>query len=192
MSDKKRKDNDRQQDQPEQEPNVRKAPENIEALDPMDVLQQERDDLFSRLQRVSADYMNYQKRVQRDVQQARDFANEQLIKELLAVVDNMERALDAAAKDHDSDDPLLQGMQLVHDSFMDVLSRYGVQRIEAEGKPFDPAMHSAMMEQPSSEVEPMTVLQEVQKGYQLKGRTIRPASVIVAKAPEENTDEAGE
>jgi molecular chaperone GrpE len=154
--------------------------------DPGADLQRERDELMGRLQRVSADYLNYQKRVQRDVDQARQFANEELIKSLLGVVDNMERALAAAREHREGDDPLLTGMQLVHDSLLEVLGKFGLQRIAAEGETFDPERHAALMQQPSTDQPPMTVLQEIQAGYELKGRTLRPAQVVVAKAPDEN------
>jgi molecular chaperone GrpE len=141
----------------------------------------ERDDLLARLQRVSADYLNYQKRAQRDVADAREYANEGLIKSLLPVVDDMERALDAARENHGEDDPLFTGMQLVHDKALEVLGTFGVTGIEAVGADFDPEKHAAMMQQPSDEHPPQTVLQELQRGYQLKGRTIRPSSVIVSR-----------
>ncbi len=149
-------------------------------------LQEERDDLLGRLQRVSADYMNYQKRVQRDIAQAREFANEELIKALLGVLDDMERALEAARANHSSDDPLLQGMVLVHDKTLETLGKFGLERTEAVGRPFDPDEHSAMMQEPASDHPPQTVLRELQKGYRLKGRTLRPSAVTVSKAPEED------
>ena len=149
-------------------------------------LKEERDDLMGRLQRVSADYLNYQKRVQRDIAQAREFANEELIKALLGVLDDMERALDAARANHSPDDPLLQGMVLVHDKTLETLGKFGLERIEGEGRPFDPEEHSAMMQEPSADHPPQTVLRELQKGYRLKGRTVRPSAVIVSKAPEED------
>ena len=152
-------------------------------------LQQERDDLLARLQRVSADYLNYQKRVQRDLAQAREFANEELVKALLGVLDDMERALEAAGANHDPEDPLLKGMQLVHDKALETLGKFGLERIDAEGQPFDPDQHSAMMQQPSADHPPQTVLRELQKGYRLKGRTIRPSSVIVSKEPEESNQQ---
>jgi len=148
-------------------------------------LQAERDDLLARLQRVSADYLNYQKRVQRDIEQARQFANDDLMKALLSVLDDMERGLGAARANHDPDDPLLLGMQMVHDKALATLGKFGLEQIEAEGKPFDPDLHSAMMQQPSADHPPQTVLKELQKGYKLKGRTIRPSSVIVACRPEQ-------
>jgi molecular chaperone GrpE len=153
--------------------------------------QQEKEDLLARLQRVSADYANYQKRTAREFQQAREFANEQILRSLLGVLDDMERALEAARENHDESDPLLKGMQLVHDKLLDTLKQFGLARIEAEGKSFDPDLHQAMMRQPTSDQPPMTVLQEVQKGYSLKGRTLRPAGVIVSTAPE-GQDASGE
>ncbi|HPS52290.1 MAG TPA: nucleotide exchange factor GrpE [Phycisphaerae bacterium] len=148
-------------------------------------VEQERDDLLARLQRLGADYQNYQKRVQKDISNARDFANESLLRDLLSVLDDMERAYAAAQENHPADDPLLKGMSMVHDNLLAVLQRYGLTPIESVGLQFDPEKHAAMMQQPTNEVPPMTVLQEVQKGYSLKGRTIRPASVIVAKPLDE-------
>ena len=152
--------------------------------DPMAQLQAERDDLMARLQRTAADYANYQKRVQREMTEARDFANTKLIGQLLSVLDDMERALEAAGEDRQDDDPLLQGMQLVHNKALEILGSFGVELIEALGQPFDPEAHSALMQQPSEEHPPQTVLQELQRGYKLKGRTIRPTSVIVSTEPE--------
>ena len=159
--------------------------------DQAEPLSAERDDLLARLQRVSADYLNYQKRAQRDLEQARQFANEQLIKELLPVLDDMERATESARTSADADDPLLLGMQLVHDKILQTLGRFGLRTIEALDQPFDPEKHSAMMQQPSDEYPPQTVLQELQKGYELKGRTIRPCAVIVSTEPE-TPDDASE
>lgn len=158
--------------------------------DPLEAAEAERDDLMARLQRLSADYVNYQKRARRDLEQTRLFANEDLIKALLPVIDDMERALTAARENHGEDDPLFTGMQLVHDKALETLGRFGVKVIEAEGKPFDPDRHTALMQQPTDECEVNTVLQEVQRGYELRGRAIRPASVVVSKSPETPADEA--
>lgn len=149
-------------------------------------LSAERDDLLERLQRVSADYLNYQKRVQKEIAEAREFANADLIKDLLGVLDDMERALEAAEENHAADDPLLAGMHLVYNKALEVLGRYGLTRIPAEGEPFDPICHEAMLQQPSEAHDTPTVLQELQRGYELKGRVIRPARVVVsgpAEAP---------
>ncbi len=149
-----------------------------------EALRAERDDLLDRLQRVSADYLNYQKRVRKDVEQARTFANEELMRALLGVLDDMERALEAARANHPPDDPLLTGMQIVHDNALQTLGGFGLQRITAAGQPFDPDRHAALMQQPTDAVPPNTVVQELQSGYELRGRTLRAAKVIVSKAPE--------
>jgi molecular chaperone GrpE len=155
-------------------------------------LRAERDDLLTRLQRVSAEFVNYQKRAQRDIAQAREFANEELIKSLLPIVDDMERALTVARQNQAADDPLRTGMELVRDKALQILGRFGLTRISTHEVPFDPERHSALMEQPSDRHPPRTVLQELQAGYLLKGRTIRPAHVVVSKEsepPAETQDE---
>jgi molecular chaperone GrpE len=157
-----------------------------------EALKAERDDLMGRLQRVSADYINYQKRAARDLEQAREFANEEIIKSLLHVLDDMERAMEHARASHDVKDPLMVGMELVHKNALATLTRFGLTPIEATGKPFDPECHAALMQEPSAEHQARTVLRELQRGYQLKGRTIRPSQVVVSKEPETPTKEKPE
>ncbi len=152
--------------------------------DDLATLRQERDDLMARLQRVSADYVNYQKRAQKDLAQSREYANEALIKALLVVLDDMERALQAAREHAQGDNPLLTGMQLVYDKALQVLGSFGVEPVEAEGKPFDPQVHQAVSLQATDQLPPQTVLAQLQRGYLLKGRVLRPASVVVAVAPQ--------
>jgi molecular chaperone GrpE len=158
-------------------------------LDPIEALGKERDDLLGRLQRVSADYANYQKRARRDLEQSRVFANEGLLRSLLPVLDDMERALDAARENHGEDDPFYKGMELVHDRTLETLRSFGLALVEAEGMEFDPEHHTAMMQQPTTEHPPHRVLQVIQKGYALKGRTIRPAAVVVSTTPQETDAE---
>lgn len=160
------------------------TPEDV-AVEAQD-LSAERDDLMERLQRVSADYLNYQKRVQRDISEAREFANAELVKDLLPVLDDMERALATARQNHGEDDPLFGGLQLVHDKALETLAKFGVRVIQADGEAFDPEKHLAVMQEPSGEHPPQTVLRVVQKGYEFKGRPIRPASVVVSRSPEDD------
>ncbi len=156
----------------------------------LESLRTERDELLGRLQRVSADYLNYQKRVQRDTEEAREFANVELVKGLLDVLDDMERVLEAAKANHSGSDSLLVGARLVYEKALATLAKFGVEAIQAVGERFDPHKHQALLQQPSEDHPPGTVLAELQKGYQLKGRTIRPASVAVAQgaADEEAAD----
>ncbi|MCK4275140.1 MAG: nucleotide exchange factor GrpE [Phycisphaerae bacterium] len=155
----------------------------------LEALRRERDDLMARLQRVSADYVNYQKRMQRNSSEATEYANAELIKALLPVLDDMERLLEAAKANHGQDDPLYTGMQLVYTKALESLGKFGLVAIEAAGKTFDPDKHSAMAQQVSHEHAPQTVIAEIVKGYQLKDRTIRPSGVVVSASPQEAPNE---
>lgn len=179
-------------DQPDVDPGAQQADAAgaDEAGDEPMSLAEERDDLLARLQRVSADYMNYQKRAQRERGENLSFARADLIKALLPALDDMERALQAARDNHGEDDVLFKGMQLVHDKTLEVLRQFGCTAIEACGMPFDPDKHSAIMQQPTDEHEPQTVIQELQRGYMFDGRTLRPSGVIVAVEPVAETDPA--
>ena len=150
----------------------------------VEALRAERDDYLSRLQRVSADYMNYQKRVQREIAESRDYANAGMIKDLLPVLDDMERAMEAARRHDGANDALLSGMQLVHEKAIEALKRYGVTVIDAaKGRAFNPEQHRAIQQAPAvADCKAGTVVAELQRGYMLKGRVLRPASVVVAVA----------
>jgi len=155
-------------------------------------LRAERDDLLARLQRVSADYLNYQKRARREAEEAREYANAELMRDLLTVLDDMELAMEAARQNHDEDDPLLKGMRLVHDKALGVLEKYGLSPMQVVGEAFDPERHQAMLTETTQEYPPETVIRELQKGYELKGRPLRPARVVVAKAPQADLEPPAE
>ena len=176
---------------PEAAPEVEAQIEPPEPPDPAQLTRQ-RDDLTARLQRVSADYLNYQKRVQRDIDEIRRFGITDLVRALLDVLDDLERAIAHAGENHTDDEALLAGTKLIRDKALDVLKRFGVEPIEAAGRPFDPARHEAIARVSSADVEPMTVLTETQKGYILSGRTIRPSKVVVAVAPPADTQTDGD
>jgi molecular chaperone GrpE len=144
-------------------------------------LRAERDSLYERLARVSAEFKNSQRRMQTDTDQRLQYANSSLIKSLLPVIDNFERALNV---DPDKTDgrSLLKGMQIVHDQLMSVLKQQQVEEIAPQaGTPFDPSMHEALMQQEATYSTP-TVTQLMQKGYSMHGRTLRPAQVAVSKS----------
>jgi molecular chaperone GrpE len=144
-------------------------------------LRAERDNLFDRLARATAEFKNSQKRMQIEFDQRMQYANSSLIKSLLPVIDNFERAL---AVDSDKVDAasILKGMQIVHDQWLSVLKQQEVMEIApAPGTPFDPSQHEAIMQQDSTYKTP-TVVQLLQKGYSLHGRTLRPAQVAVSKS----------
>ncbi|MGB7159096.1 MAG: nucleotide exchange factor GrpE [Tepidisphaeraceae bacterium] len=145
-----------------------------------DKLKADRDALYERLARATADFQNSRKRIQAEADQRAQYANANLIKSLLPVIDNFERALaqDPAKTDTAS---LLKGMQIVHDQWLNVLKQQQVQEIAPQpGEPFDPTRHEALM-QAASEFEPGSVVQTLQKGYALHDRTLRPAQVSVSK-----------
>jgi molecular chaperone GrpE len=142
-------------------------------------LEQERDSHLDDLQRLAAEFDNYRKRVARDQEGLVARANERLVKELLPVLDDLERALEAAA-DHE-EAMLEEGVRLVHRNLAEALAREGLAEIETNGR-FDPHVHEALLAQPS-EAEEGSVIDVVQKGYRLGNRVLRPARVVVAAAP---------
>jgi molecular chaperone GrpE len=136
---------------------------------------QARDDAYLRL---AADFDNYRKRVARESAQLSQRANERLLNELLPVLDDLERALEAAV-DHE-EAKLEEGVRLVHRSLLGLVERHGLKEIETNGV-FDPHVHEALLTQPGEGAEEGTVLQVLQKGYTLGDRVLRPARVIVAE-----------
>jgi molecular chaperone GrpE len=144
--------------------------------------------LEDQLKRVAADFDNYRKRVARERADLVTNANERLVKELLPILDDLERALEAAAEHEEAQ--LEDGVRLVHRSLDELLRRHGVAEIETEGR-FDPHVHEALLAQPS-EADEGSVIQVLQKGYKLGDRVVRPARVVVAAAtpvpPEDDED----
>ena len=150
---------------------------------PADVarLQQERDALFERLARTQADFRNAQKRLEADAEQRAQYANSGLIKSLLPVIDNFERALSVDPGKADAAS-ILKGLQIVHDQLIKVLRDQKVEEIAPQpGEPFDPTRHEALMQQDSPQYSEPTVTQLLQKGYALHDRTLRPAGVAVSR-----------
>lgn len=144
-------------------------------------LQAERDELYDRLARVTADFQNARRRLEADVDARVLHAQSQLIRALLPVIDDFERALavDPARTDAAS---ILKGLQVVHDQWIAVLRKQNVDLLQPPaGTAFDPAHHEALLQQPSGEYAEPTVLQTVRTGYSLFGRTLRPAQVIVSR-----------
>jgi molecular chaperone GrpE len=145
----------------------------------------ERDERVNDLKRVAADFENYRTGVARDLESLVARAHERLVKELLPVLDDLERAL-AAAEEHE-EAKLEEGVRLVHRALEDLLRREGLAEIETNGR-FDPHVHEALLSQPS-DAEEGSVLEVLQKGYRLGHHVIRPARVIVAGPPAEEDGE---
>jgi molecular chaperone GrpE len=136
----------------------------------------ERDEYLALAQRTQADFENYRKRVARESALAQERGVAKLAKELLGALDNLDRALDAAAQD----DPLLDGVRLVRGELESALARVGVESFSPAGEPFDPALHEAMAQQPVEGADSGTVVEVYQPGYRLGASIIRPARVVVA------------
>jgi len=133
--------------------------------------------------RERADLENFRKRAQRDKEELGKFANEGILRELVPAVDSLERALEHARQDGAGGETLLKGVELTLAQFQKVLEKFGVVAIKSLGEPFDPSRHEAMGQLESADQPANTVVQEYQKGYLLNDRLLRPALVMVAKAP---------
>ncbi len=159
--------------------------------DELENMKQEAARNYDRLLRVSAEFDNYKKRMQREMEGMRKFANESLLKDLLTVVDNLERAIAASGSvrsEHDS--CVVEGIELTLNDIMKLLKKYDVTPIESVGKPFDPAYHEAVMQEPSDQYPPNTVIKEFQKGYMIHDRLLRPAMVVVSTNGGRKQDDA--
>ena len=134
--------------------------------------------------RAQADAQNVMRRAEQDVEKARKFALERFCSELLPVVDNLERALEASSGEDEVVMPIAEGVQLTLKSFLDGLKKFHIEAIDPAGEPFDPQLHQAMSMVENADVEPNTVIAVMQKGYTLNGRLVRPAMVMVSKSPQ--------
>lgn len=140
------------------------------------------EELNEALLRSQADLQNSRRRAERDIENAHKYAVEKFVKDLLAVIDSMDRALELATTTDGFDVAMLEGTQMTHKLLLDTISRHGVEPIDPAGEPFDPQQHQAMSAVESADQEPNTVMAVMQKGYTLEGRVIRAAMVVVTKA----------
>jgi len=165
-------------DEPDLEPEPEPAPEpEAPALDELAVVTAERDEYLALAQRVQADFENYRKRAVRDQERLVTHAHERLVRDLLPVLDDLERALEAAERHEEA--ALVDGVRLVQQSLRNALEKEGLAEIPTDG-PFDPHVHEALLSRPDDDAEPGAVLEVVQRGYRLGDRVVRPARVIVA------------
>ncbi len=133
--------------------------------------------------RAAAEVENIRRRAAQDVEKAHKFALEKFANELLPVIDNLERAIEFADKENDAIAPVLEGVEMTAKSFVEAVAKFNVEVVNPQGEAFNPELHQAMAMQPSEDVSPNTVLAVMQKGYTLNGRLLRPAMVMVSKAP---------
>ena len=160
------------------EPEVTQEAEEAQAPDELASVTLERDEYLDALQRLKAEFDNYRKRTARDEASRAVRAAEGLVSELLPVLDDLERALEAAEQHEEA--KLEEGVRLVHRALADVLARAGLAEIDTDGA-FDPHVHEALLTQPVEDAEPGSVVQVLQKGYRLGDRVLRPARVVVAE-----------
>jgi molecular chaperone GrpE len=144
-----------------------------------------------RLIRLTADFDNFRRRNLREREEAHRYGHENLVKDLLATVDNLERAVDHARRGGGDFESMLQGVELVRRELHGVLAKHGVTRIEAAGEPFDPTVHEAVAQQDDGTVPANTVVQVYQPGYRLWDRLLRPARVVVSKSGDGGGESSG-
>ena len=141
-------------------------------------------DAREQMLRSQAEAQNARRRAEQDVSKAHKFGQDKIVADLLPVVDNLERALAAIDQSDEAMKGVIEGLELTHKSFIDTLTKHNVATIDPQGEPFDPQLHQAMTMIENADVEPNTVLNVFQKGFSLNGRLVRPAMVVVAKAPQ--------
>ena len=154
----------------------------------LEVKTAEAEENYDRLLRVSAEFENYKKRTAREMADFKKFANQSLLRELLPIIDNLELAIKAAAETPDGKDAcLLDGVELTRKEILKVFENFHVEPIDALGKPFDPNFHEAVMREESDEHPENTVVNELQKGYLMHDRLLRPSMVVVAMPKNKNS-----
>ena len=162
-------------------PAIRKtAPTNAAEAPAQPILSEEASELKEQLIRLAADFENFRKRARRDQQEARQFGIEKLLGDLLPALDNLDRALSHSGE---TSNPVIEGVVMVSKQFQDILNSYGVSCFDSLHEPFDPEKHDAIGQIPTSDVSTGCIAEEIQKGYFLHERLIRPAKVIVAIPP---------
>ena len=153
----------------------------------LEAKEKEAAETYDRFLRASAEFDNFKKRSSREIEEFRKFANQSLIKEMLSVVDNLELAMNSTNGHKAIDKDLLQGLEMTHKEILKVFEKFNVKPIDAKDQPFDPAFHEAVMQEETSDSPKNTVINELQRGYMIHDRLLRPSMVVVAK-PKENDE----
>jgi molecular chaperone GrpE len=163
-------------------------PPDIESLkEEIDAAKKDAAENHDRYLRMCADFDNYKKIVQRRMDDYKKFANAELLKDLLSVVDNLERALDVSRENLSNvESCMIEGVEMTLNEILNLLKKYNVTQVDADGKPFDPNYHDAVMQEETDDLPDNTVKKELQKGYLLHERLIRPAMVVVSKGRSTN------
>jgi len=168
--------------------NDSKKEDKVEIVDPikaleekLDSVEQEAKDNYDRWLRVSAEFENYQKRAAREMNDFRKFSNERFVKAMLPVVDNLDRAIESSSNDKHADRSMLEGVNMTLKEILKVFEQFNVKPFESLGKSFDPSLHQAVMQEETEAHPENSVVKELQKGYMMHDRLLRPAMVVVSK-----------
>ena len=197
----KKKDNSKEeqqatpQEQPKTEPSLQDSQELQKQLEELrkqsESLKKEKDDIFAKLQRLAADYDNYQKRSSKQITDNVAYEKDKIVKSLLPILDNFEYIL-ANTSCGAVDETLLKGVKIIYDQMLDVLKGHGIEQIKSAGEQFNPTHHEAITHRSENSKEEGLVLEELQKGYKLNGRLIRASRVVVNKLPSSQTPQQPE
>ena len=158
----------------------------------LESLKQENQETHDRLLRVSADFENYKKRAAREISDFRKFANESFAQAMLPVIDNLDRAIESSSNDKQVNNSVVEGVNMTLKEILKVFDQFGIKPFESLGKTFDPGFHQAVMQEETENHLDNTVSKELQKGYMIHDRLLRPAMVVVSKAKEIREDEEKE
>jgi molecular chaperone GrpE len=187
MSDEKKNQSSEQEPQQDEQPqaSAETADKLQQVQQELDGVRKEKDETFARLQRVYADFANFQKRVPKQITDAVAYEKERLLKSLLPIVDNFERTLKAEGSTQNIE-ALVKGVEIIRDQMLGVLKTYGVEPIQAVGEKFDPERHEAMLRKSEPSRPDDVVLEEYQKGFKLDDRILRPSRVAVNKIQQDS------
>ncbi len=155
----------------------------------LESMEQESKDSHDRFLRVSAEFENYKKRAAREMNDFRKFANESFVKAMLPVVDNLDRAIESSSDDDHSNSSVVEGVNMTLKEILKIFEQFGVKPFESLGKTFDPALHQAVMQEESDDHPEKTILNELEKGYMMHDRLLRPAMVVVSKKTDSENQE---
>jgi len=164
----------------ESQPSAGQSLEDVQSK--LDAREKDYKEAYDRLLRVTAEFENYKKRLSREMEDFRKYANQSLLKEMLSVVDHIELAIQAAGVPSPAGTSMVEGLNLTLKEFLRILDKFKVKPIEAVGQPFNPQMHEAIMQEATDRLPENTVVREMQKGYTISDRLLRPALVVVAAA----------
>jgi molecular chaperone GrpE len=155
----------------------------------LESMEQESKDSHDRFLRVSAEFENYKKRAAREMNDFRKFANESFVKAMLPVVDNLDRAIESSSDDDHSNSSVVEGVNMTLKEILKIFEQFGVKPFASLGKTFDPALHQAVMQEESDDHPEKTILNELEKGYMMHDRLLRPAMVVVSKKTDSENQE---